>query len=239
MPVEKLTGYVKEIQLIKKRYREKLQVYLGLEVDFIPGVAGRYSDILKNTDLDYFIGSIHYIDKFPGGEYWNIDTTQELFEKGLKEIFHNDIRKAVVTFWENTRNMVETDRPDIIGHMDKIKMFSKNNNLFNENEKWYREQVELTLQTIKKHNTIVEINTRGYYKFGKDYLYPGEEIITLLTKYQIPVTISSDAHIPAEITKGLSFAAGKLINSGITHIAALQNGRWEDFPLTHEGISIN
>jgi len=236
MQIEKLPEYIDVIQSLKSKYRSQLQIYTGLEVDYIPGVAGRNGELLKNTPLDYFIGSIHYLDQFSNGEYWNIDTSYELFERGLREIFHNDVRKAVITFWEYTRQMIETDHPDLIGHMDKIKMFNKNDNLFSENEKWYKDQVELTLKTLKKYNTIVEINTRGYYKHGPAYLYPGEEIIGLLRQYQIPVTISSDAHVPDEISKGLAYTAGILLKAGINSIAAFYDGSWKEFSMNEEGI---
>ncbi len=238
MPDNKLADYLSDIRKIKEQYQSQLQVYLALEIDYIPGIAGRSNYIMKGVDLDYFIGSIHYINQFPSGEYWNIDTTLELFEKGLKEIFSNDFRKAATRFWEVTRQMIEEDRPNIIGHLDKIKMFSANANYFNEDESWYRDQVDLTLKDIKKYGCIVEVNTRGYYRYGQPELYPGKRIIKRLVEYNIPIMISSDAHTPEEIIKGFPDTTILLKKLGVNKLAALYNNKWNEYPFTDKGLEI-
>ncbi len=235
MPDGRLNEYLTNIQAIKEKYGSQLQIYSGMEIDFIPGIAGRTRHLMKNTTLDYFIGSIHYLERLATGEYWNIDTSRELFESGLKELFNNDIRKAVTRFWENTRQMIEEDRPDIIGHMDKIKMFNTRADFFKENESWYKNQVELTIKTLKKHACIVEINTRGYYRYGQTDLYPGEWIIRRLAENEIPVIISSDAHTPEEILKGLTYAVPILQRSGIKKLAALYNNQWNEYSYSEKG----
>ena len=236
MPDNRLTEYLAGIQAIKEKYRSDIQVYTGMEIDFIPGIAGRNRHLMKDTPLDYFIGSIHYLGKMADGTYWNIDTSQELFDAGLKELFDNNIRKAVTRFWENTRQMLDEDKPDIIGHIDKIKMFNKKGVYFSEGESWYREQVDHTLQLIKKLNCIVEINTRGYYRYGQPDLYPGETIIRRMAEMDIPVLISTDAHKPEEIIKGISFTVPLLQKCGIKKLAALYNGKWNEYNYSERGI---
>ena len=60
--------------------------------------------------------------------------------------------------------MVETECPDVVGHLDKIKMQNVNGKFFKEEEKWYQEAVIKTLKTIAEKGVIVEVNTRGVYK---------------------------------------------------------------------------
>ena len=237
MADEKLPEYLKSVNEVKEKYSQQIQVYTGMEIDYIPGIAGRSKHLMKNTALDYFIGSIHYLGRLSSGEYWNIDTSQELFVTGLKELFNNDIRKAVTLFWEITRQMIEEDRPDIIGHMDKIKMFNKRGLFFDENESWYRDQVELTLAIIKQKGCIVEINTRGFYRYNRPDLYPGEQIIRQLAKLDIPVLISSDAHKPEEILLGMLYTVPILKQSGIKKLAALYNGHWNEYEYSEKGYS--
>jgi len=236
MPDDKLGGYLAEIGKIKQRYSSQLQIYLGMEIDFIPGIAGRFQHMMKDTKLDFFIGSIHFVEKFSDDEYWNIDTSYELFQKGLKELFGNDFRKAAIRFWEITRQMIEEDRPTIIGHLDKIKMFNKKAHYFDEQESWYEDQVELTLKAIKKQGCIVEINTRGYYRYGQPDLYPGEWIIRKLVTENIPVIISSDAHMPEEILKGMAYTANILKKLGVKKLVALYDNRWDEYPYTENGL---
>ena len=227
VPDDKLPNYIADVNAIKAKYSNEIEVYLGLEIDFIPGIAGRKRHILKDIILDYFIGSVHYVDKFEDGRYWNIDTSLELYKEGLEKIYKNDIKKAVIAFYENSRLMIEEDKPDIIGHFDKIKMFNTRVKFFDENESWYKDQIELLLRTIKKHNTIVEINTRGYYKYGQLDLYPSEWIIEKMAKMDIPIMINSDAHHPSEFNKGTDYAVGKIKNLGITQVYILKNFKWQ------------
>jgi histidinol-phosphatase (PHP family) len=236
LPDQRFTEYLLEITRLKEKYKTEIQLFLGLEIDFIPGVAGRRKHLNRDAEPDYFIGSVHFVESFANGEHWNIDTSAELFGRGLKEIFRNDFRKAAIRFWEITRQMIEEDRPPIIGHLDKIKMFNVNGRYFDESERWYRDQVELTLQCIEKYGSIVEINTRGYYRYQQPDLYPGQWIISLLAKKDIPVLISTDAHKPTEITEGIVYAAEKLKQAGIEKISVFNGTGWSRQSFSAKGI---
>jgi histidinol-phosphatase (PHP family) len=236
LPDNKFAAYLNEISRIKGKYASDIEVYLGLEIDFIPGIAGRNKHLNALANLDYFIGSVHFIDSFANGEPWNIDTSADLFRKGLEEIFNNDFKRAAIRFWELTRQMVEENNPTIIGHLDKIKMYNPVFNFFHETEKWYRDQVELTLSVIKKHNSIVEINTRGYYRYNQPDLYPGEWITSLIIRKEIPVLISSDAHSPKEITEGMAYAAMKLKQLGVKKLKAMNRLTWIDVSFSEQGL---
>jgi histidinol-phosphatase (PHP family) len=236
IPDSKYQAYIDEIQRIKELYKTQIQVYLGLEIDFIPEFSGRTKHLLKETILDYFIGSVHFVGAFADGTHWNIDTSYELFIKGLKEIYHSDFKKAATLYFEITRQMIEEDRPDVIGHIDKIKMYNKQGCFFNENEKWYKDQINLTIASVKRYGGIVEINTRGYYKYQQTELYPGDWIIKKLAENEIPLMINSDAHKPTEIMLGLGYTAGKLKELSVNKLRVLYNSKWQDFEFDAQGI---
>jgi histidinol-phosphatase (PHP family) len=147
IPPKRITDYLSDVNQVKKTYSSQIEIYSGLEVDYIPGLAGRHSSLLHNVPLDFFIGSIHYVGQFADGSPWNIDTSRELFLKGLQEIYGNAFRKASAAYYENTCTMLREDKPDVLGHMDKIKMFNTNNALFREDETWYVRQVTDVLRT--------------------------------------------------------------------------------------------
>jgi len=239
VPDSKFPAYINEINSLKEQYKTQIQIYQGLEIDFISGLAGRSRYLLKDAALDYFIGSVHFIEKFPDGTYWNIDTSYELFLRGLHDIFKSDFRKAAIRYFEITRQMIEEDHPDIIGHIDKIKMYNQQGKFFNENERWYKDQVDLTIETLKKTGGIVEVNTRGYYKHPQTELYPCDRIIKKLIENEIPLMINSDSHKPSEIILGMKYAAGKLKTLSVLKIRSLYNSKWQDFEFDEEGIRFN
>lgn len=233
---DRFESYIRDIQNLKERYKNEIEVYHGLEIDYIPETAGRNKHILKNLSLDYFIGSVHFVDRFEDGRHWNIDTSFELFQEGLQKIFSNDFRKAATRFYEISREMIELDKPDIVGHIDKIKMFNTKGNYFDEEEAWYRDQIDLTISLLKKQNVIVEINTRGFYRYGQSDLYPSEWIIQRMKTAGIPLMINSDSHAPKEIIKGMPYAARQLKNIGLEKLYAFIGNNWREFNFDESGL---
>jgi len=238
VPERKIKNYINDINTIKKEYAGQLQVYLGLEVDYIPDITNPDHEKIKNLGLDYTIGSIHFVDSFDDGERWCFDWTYDFFMKGIKEIFQNDLIKAVKRYYALTRAMLQESRPTIIGHFDKIRMHNENMSFFNESDKWYKNEIEEVLKLIKQKNTIVEINTRGYYKSGSD-LYPHPYLFGKIRKMDIPITINSDSHKADEITKGYKYAAENLKKHGIDEVWAFIDGEWKPFKFdTVKGIDL-
>lgn len=238
MDPDNLRSYVREIKQLRDAWKSHIQIYCGLEVDYVPGVMGPKSLFIRNAELDYTIGSVHFVDKFLDGKPWEIDNTPEIFEKGLKDIFIGNVQKAVSRYFELTRQMVLEECPDIIGHIDKIKMQNLGNKYFNENEDWYRDEVIITLDLIKHTRAIVEVNTRGYYKQKTTETYPSEWILKELYKRNIPVTITSDAHAPSEITAGFEYAADLLKSVGFEYVYNLFDGKWRPFRYSKNGLAL-
>ncbi|MCF8297338.1 MAG: histidinol-phosphatase [Saprospiraceae bacterium] len=192
-----LQNYCKEIERLKTKYQNQIEIFLSLEIDYIPGTTTGIAEFKKLCNLDYAIGGVHLVKH--NNELWFIDGPVEGYEKGLQEIFKGDIQLAVTSYFEQINEMLLTQKPDIIAHFDKVKMHNKNR-FFKENEKWYIDLVDKTLDIIKNLNTIVEINTRGIYSGKCDSLFPSIEILKKCYQLKIPITISSDAHKPEEIS---------------------------------------
>ena len=75
MPYHSVYKYLEEVNYLKKKYKDLIEVYVGMEVDYIPGLTGPYSDFIRSLKMDYVIGSIHFVDKFKNGQDWKIDST--------------------------------------------------------------------------------------------------------------------------------------------------------------------
>jgi histidinol-phosphatase (PHP family) len=228
IPKRKTEAYLSDIAEIKRAMNKKIEVYLGLEVDYIPGVMGPKHPSVLQLGLDYTIGSIHMVGTFDDGEQWCIDWTYDFFLKGLKEIFHGNMKNAVLRFFGLTREMLHESPPDLLGHLDKIRMHNRQNSLFDEGSAWYKNEMAETLKLVKKQNVILEINTRGHYKAGAG-LYPHPNFFGEIRKRDIPVSLNSDAHQPHEITKGFLYGAQLLKENGIDKTWALVDGKWQPF----------
>lgn len=235
MKSESFTNYIKEIESLQKQTSD-IQLYKGLEVDFIPGVRSP-NDFASH--LDYTIGSVHFVDVFDDGTPWEIDGSHQLFERGLAELFKNDYKQAFSRYFELTREMIRTACPTIIGHMDKMKIQNKAEKYFQESEAWYQSEVEATLKLIKEAGAIVEVNTRGIYQNKSTTTYPSPWILNRIHELNIPITINSDAHHSRDLIQLFSETAHLLNDIGFKKVSVLHHGTWTSFPFNQYGISIH
>jgi histidinol-phosphatase (PHP family) len=221
-----LSEYTSVIRNLERTYASDISIFLSMEMDYIPGLSGNFTELKSHSGLDYTIGSVHLVVS-PNGELWFIDgPLPEIYDNGLAYLFGGDIRKAVTTYYGQINRMIETQQPDIIGHMDKIKMHNRQR-FFNEDEPWYKALVREVLELIAQKGTIVEVNTRGIYKKRSNTTYPGIEILKQLKTLGIPVTISSDAHQPHELDGAFSEAKLILTEVGINETVFFNGKDWE------------
>jgi len=233
MKTERFAEYLAEIDSIQSAL-SGIEVYKGLEVDYIPSVT---SPNLFKDKLDYTIGSVHFVEKFPNGTGWEIDGSHALFLEGLEKIFNNKIQDTVVRYFELTREMITNACPSVIGHVDKIKIQNIDNKFFNETDAWYQDEVKKTIDVIYTSGANVEINTRGVYQKKSSTTYPSPWILELLHEKNIPVTVSSDAHHKGDLINYFPETAAMLKKIGFKTLTVLSDGVWKALPYDENGFS--
>jgi histidinol-phosphatase (PHP family) len=216
---EQMTEYFSTIRNLKEKFSDQIKLLLALEIDYIPGITRNFDDFRKAGNLDYAIGGVHLV-KEPGIEaLWFIDgSKQETYDKGLQQLYKGNARKGVEAYYRQVMEMVATQKPDIIAHLDKIKMHNKDR-YFSEEESWYKDMVWKTLKFIaSESDCIVEVNTRGLYKQRSDTYFPSPAVLEQIHHLKIPVTISTDAHHPDELSLFFPEAAAMLKEIGFSDL---------------------
>lgn len=236
MKEEDISVYLKEIQAAKKKYSGQIDIYKSLEIDFFPDQPGLINKWTEDLNLDYSIGSVHFVEAFDDGNPWEIDGTLMTFENGFQKIFDNDIRAVLEKYFEYTIQMLENDCPTILGHVDKIKMQNHNKLFFSEEESWYQDFLKQTLEVAAKTGVIVEVNTRGLYKKRASETYPGLLGLRSLKELKIPICLNSDAHHPKEIIGEYENTAKILKQIGFKELMVLKNNSWQAKPFDEHGI---
>jgi histidinol-phosphatase (PHP family) len=218
-----LEEYAKTITDLRKT-TAGLSVLLGLEADYIPGITQPFATYKSNYPIDYIIGSVHLVKSDNG--LWFIDGPDiAVYDKGLKDLFAEDAVRAVTAYYHQLQEMITTQKPDIIGHLDKIKMYNRNR-YFLETDAWYRELVDETLDLASENGCVIEVNTRGIYKKRSETLFPGPDVLHNILKKQIPVTLTSDAHKPHELSLGFESARQELKQLGFSSTWNLSAKGW-------------
>lgn len=233
MKPDRFEHYCQTLQLFKAS--ASIQLYSGLEVDYIPDVISP-SDFSKS--LDYTIGSIHFVDQLPDGTHWEIDGLHTLFLEGYEKIFRKDIRAVMERYFELTREMIHKACPTIIGHLDKIKIQNSGNCFFDEKDNWYQQAIKRTIDVIADSGAIIEVNTRGIYQRKSIETYPGARALEYIHARNIPVTLSSDAHHPDDLANQFQETATMLHAIGFRELSVLHDGQWQSYPFDEHGIII-
>src|SRR5690554_1858386 len=99
MEDSKVKDYLYELNELKNKYKNKLQVYTGLEIDYLPGIMGPDSSKFKTLNLDYTIGSVHYIHISGTDQYFSIDESEDMFNKILVNVFDGDIKEFIKKYY--------------------------------------------------------------------------------------------------------------------------------------------
>jgi histidinol-phosphatase (PHP family) len=200
----------------------------GLEVDYIPTITSSFSYYHSNFPVDYLIGSVHLVKNKGTDNLWFIDGPDiSIYDKGLTEVFGGDAKAGVTAYYRQLQEMIQNEKPDIVGHLDKIKMYNRGR-YFSESDSWYVSLVDETLELIKGQGCVVEVNTRGIYKKRSETTFPGPEILKKINDLNIPVTISSDAHKPNEISMYFGEARALLLEIGFKNQVLLTKSGWID-----------
>jgi len=239
--------YVAEIAQLKEEFKGKIDIYCGLEADYLTGVSEPFAVTKEKYHLDYLIGGVHLVinpvfrqaqrPKTPEpvegptpsinpDEIWFIDGPKwEVYDEGLQKLFDGDIRRAVHRFYEQSNEMIENEPFDIIAHFDKIKMHNRDR-YFHEDDPWYRKLALETLDLIREKGLVMEINTRGIYKKRYNGFYPSPWLMEEACKMGIPALISADAHHFSEITLEFEAAEEALKKAGYRSVVNFKDGKW-------------
>jgi histidinol-phosphatase (PHP family) len=232
MKKENLPLYLEEVDHLKNTVKG-IEIYKSLEIDFIPGIVSPFD---YKDELDYLLGSIHFVDKFPDGRPWEIDGPHTAFLEGLNTIFKGNFKDAMVRYLELTREMIFASAPAIIGHLDKMKIQNVDGKYFNESDTWYKDEMMKTIKLIEQAGLIVEVNTRGIYQKKSTTTYPGPLILELLRDKKIPIMINSDAHHPDDLVNQFTSTAALLIKLGFKTVSVMLDGQWKQLPFNQDGI---
>ncbi len=213
IPSDRYLEYCQTVRALQQEYADRIEIRLGLEIDYVPGLQADFAPFIAQGGLDYTIGSVHLVanpdeiealrshpEEAPQ-HLWMIDGSRyEVYDDGLQRHFGGDIRRAVKTFFYQNNAMIESQRPTIVGHFDKVVMHNRGR-YFQYDEPWFRDLLYETVELIRETGCICEINTRGIYKGRHNDYYPGRSTIQHMNQQGIPVIISTDAHAPEDLIK--------------------------------------
>lgn len=200
-----------EIQLLKIEYKDQIKIKFGFETDYIEDRENEIADFLHQFPLDYVIGSVHYVNN------WNFDTDKKSFSI-------IDVDRFYIEYFSLIQKAAQSGLFHIIGHIDLAKKFNYYPS-FNLTDIYHH-----TAKILKDADVAYELNTSGMDKDCK-YFYPSDQFLKILFQHQVPVTLGSDTHKIADLTRYFDIALQKLKTIGYNKLAVFKNRERDFIPI--------
>ncbi|OGX68367.1 MAG: phosphoesterase [Paenibacillus sp. RIFOXYA1_FULL_44_5] len=182
MAKSEFPSYISEVLQLKEKYRNRIEVLLGIESDFFPEHHEIYRKYYSQNPFDYIIGSVHFVNKF------------HIFDKKRweKVTAERDLLMEKERYYQLIQQSVHSGMFDILGHIDGMKGC---NPTISEIQ---TDILDLTLKVIADSGAAIEINTSGKRKECQTW-FPSDDILERACHYGINITFGSDSHDPQHI----------------------------------------
>lgn len=182
-----LPDYLREVSALKDNDCG-CRVLLGMEMDWLPGERDFIRAACAGKDFDYFLGSVHFLDKWgfdDGPEAWN-GASQDQCEKFYEQYF---------LIWED---MLASGMFQVAAHPDLIKIFSVDRFHAWLQKPGPRSQIRHCLTALRKSGMSMEISSAGLRKPCAE-IYPCAAIMRMAADEGVPISFASDAHRADEV----------------------------------------
>lgn len=200
---DKTEEYKKEIKMLKEEYKDRLGIYLGIELEM-------YSDI-SLEGYDYIIGSTHYFQI--EGQKIGFDSTPAWSENLVNTYFGGDGLAFAKAYFKQIAQLPKYGKIDIIGHYDLCAKHTESVDLFDPESKEYRNAAIEAIEALAGKIPFFEVNTGGMARGYKTTPYPDLFIIKEMKRLGFGAIISSDCHDMTKMEYGFDMAT-ELLRAG-------------------------
>ncbi len=228
MDAERMNDYLAKVDYLRTAYSGQIELYAGLEIDYLTADYNPSICYFRNLPLDFRIGSVHTIPN-DDGELYEIDCSIDRFRDIVDNVFSGDIEYVMRLFLQRLKAMAECGGFDIVGHADKMHALADAIKPQLSSQIWYKQLIADCLDIIAQKGYIMEVNTKKYGVNG--LFFPDVSLWPLMLELGIRITVSSDAHYPENIDSGRYYALLQLQKAGFSTHAELHDGHWCDVPI--------
>ncbi|HSS33456.1 MAG TPA: histidinol-phosphatase [Solirubrobacterales bacterium] len=181
---------------------------LGIECDYIRGVEDRTAELLGGRELDYVVGSVHFIGEgnaavdHEGWDVWEGGDPDEIWRR----------------YFEMLAECARSGLFDILAHPDLVKVWGRARPL---PEMDLRSYYEPAVEAIAESGIAVELSTAGLRKPVGE-LYPARAFAEMCVEAGVPFALSSDAHLPEQVGFEYDRAVEFLDSLGVEEICVFE-----------------
>ncbi|HTV20704.1 MAG TPA: histidinol-phosphatase [Polyangiaceae bacterium] len=200
----KFRRYVASALELRREYEGRLELLIGFETEALP-VADwpeKMRAIRASAPFDYIVGSVHSI-----GDTW-IDLNVETSERAARD--NGGWEALRCAYFDRLAELVQTLRPEIVGHVDLIRRFEPPEFRFSEGALGHAERV---LEAARSIGAALEVNAAPVRR-GFGPAYPGPQVLARACEMGVAVTLGDDSHGPDGVGVGLDACLEAIARAG-------------------------
>ncbi len=209
MAPEEFDTYVDLIERVRESFAGVVDVRLGLESDYYPGVEPWLEKLHARTQLHYVLGSVHH----------HLQDYRARYDTGNAFEYQK-------TYFEHLALSAESGLYDALAHPDLIKN--------DRPAEWHfgriEPHIERALDRVAKTGVALELNTSGVNKSYPE-MNPGLAMLALAHARGIPVVLGADAHRPERVGDGYAVALRMLRSVGYAEVCYFLNRKRQAVPI--------
>ncbi len=209
-------SYLYDLIKYKEKYADRIKVCFGVELGLQPHLSKELAKYAKSYDFDFIIASSHICNKTDPYllSFYEGRSEQAAYEEYFKSVLEN-IKKF--------------SNFDVYGHLDYVVRYGPNKDK-NYTYQNYQDILDEILCLLIEKEKGIELNT-GALKYALKEFNPCTAVLKRFKELGGEIiTLGSDAHTSADITRGFSAAGDVLKACGFRYYATF-SGRTANFTL--------
>ena len=219
MPAESNDEYICEIKRLKEKYRDQIEIALGIEFDV--------RSKCDNSLYEYIIGAAHAVRN--KDFCFDVDLSSDALKENVDKYYGGDFYTFASEYYEGFYTLCDITKCDIVAHFDLVTKMNEGYVLFDESDRRYRDAALMALDyLLEKKELIFEMNTgaisRGYRKTP----YPAEFILRRMAEKGARIMLNSDTHAANTIFTCFEEATDFAKYCGVKSFTIFKNGKFEE-----------
>ncbi|HBZ6545936.1 TPA: histidinol-phosphatase HisJ [Clostridium perfringens] len=193
MKLEEMESYLKEGHELQEKYKDKIKVNIGVEVDYIEGYEIE-TELLLNKYGKYLNDGILSVHMIKGNKrYYCIDFSEKEFKKIINDL--GSLEELYNKYYDILIMALKSDlgpyKPKRIGHLNLVRRFNKE---FPYNYEKHISKIEEILDLIKEKGYELDFNIAGLRKKECNEFYIEGKVLEMAIEKGIPMVLGSDSH---------------------------------------------
>lgn len=180
MTVKEFNDYKKSVLRLKEKYKDKIEIQLGLEAEYFPEYMDWLLDFCIEQEIEYLVFGNHYYRSDESGIYYGFCD-----------------RKYIQDYFDDCIKGMETGMYAYLAHPELIMR-----NPFMEWDQEIEEGFERVCKRAKELDIPLEYNVLGLQeniRQGRE-AYPNSKFWEIASKYHNKAIIGMDAHQPTDLS---------------------------------------